>query len=162
MLCPMSRAVHVEELTTVRTSTYPEPFRSRMGERTKRRLGVAFGLAQFGANVVELGPGAQSALRHWHTHEDELLYVLEGELVMVTNDGEQLLGPGSVVGFRAGTDDGHHLINRSTAVARYIEIGSRVKHDGTHYPDDDLMWVERDAEARAAHKAGSMAQSGML
>src|SRR5437660_10092901 len=84
----------------VRGSTYPEPFKSRMGDRVKRRLGEACGLTQFGVNLVTLGPGGQSALRHWHTHEDEFVYVLSGELMLVNNAGEPVLA--------AGMCDRHH------------------------------------------------------
>lgn len=141
----------VEEL---RRSVYPEPFRSRMGDRTKRRLGDAAGLTQFGVNLVTLQPGAQSALRHWHTHEDEFVFVLEGELVLVTDAGEQLLGASTCAGYPAGSTDAHHFVNRSGAVARFLEIGSRVDADVAHYPDDDLMWSVDDGGFHAAHKDG--------
>ena len=141
----------IEEL---RRSVYPEPFRSRMGDRTKRRLGDAAGLTQFGVNLVTLQPGAQSALRHWHTLEDEFVFVLEGELVLVTDAGEQLLGPGTCAGYPAGSTDAHHFVNRGPAVARFLEIGSRVDADVAHYPDDDLMWSVDDTGFHAAHKDG--------
>ena len=136
-------------------SLYPEPFKSRMGDRAKRRLGEAAGLTQFGVNLVELGPHARSALRHFHTHEDELVYVLEGEVVLCTNDGEQLLHAGQFAAFKAGVHDGHCLVNRSKAKVRYLEIGSRIIEDVAHYPDDYLMWSkdERGREV-AAHKDG--------
>jgi uncharacterized cupin superfamily protein len=94
-------------------STYPDRFRGRVGGRRKRALGDLFGLDQFGVNLTELPPGAASALRHWHSHEDELVYVLEGEATLITGAGEELLRPGDCVGFKAGTADGHHLANRS-------------------------------------------------
>jgi uncharacterized cupin superfamily protein len=103
-----------------RGSTYPEPFRSRMGERVKRRLGDACGLTRFGVNLVMLPPGGQSALRHWHTHEDEFVYVLEGQVVLVTDAGEQVLHAGDCAGYPAGRHDGHHFVNRSGAPARYL------------------------------------------
>lgn len=137
-----------------RGSGYPEPFRSRMGDRPKRRLGNACGLTRFGVNLVTLGPGAQSALRHWHTAEDEFVYVLEGELVLVTDDGEQKLHAGDCAGYPAGRRDGHHFINRSGAPARYLEIGDRTKGDFAIYPDDDLMWVEDGRGKVATHKDG--------
>jgi uncharacterized cupin superfamily protein len=133
-------------------SSYPEPFRSRMGDRKKRRLGDAFGLTQFGVNLVTLGPGAQSALRHWHTLEDELVYVLSGEVVLRTNGGEQVLRAGTCAGFKGGIRDGHHFLNRSDAPAQYLEIGSRVPGDNAFYPDDDVVWVEIDGETHAAHR----------
>jgi len=137
-----------------RGSGYPEPFRSRMGDRAKRRLGDALGLTRFGVNLVTLGPGGQSALRHWHTHEDEFVYVLEGELVLVTDAGEQVLAAGMCAGYPAGSTDAHHFVNRSAAVARFLEIGSRTDADVAHYPDDDLMWSVDDGGFHAAHKDG--------
>src|SRR5512140_1598432 len=109
-----------------RGSGYPEPYRSRMGDRVKRRLGDAFGLTGFGVNLVTLGPGGQSALRHWHTQEDEFVYVLEGEVVLVTGAGETPLRAGMCAGYPAGRPDGHHMINRAAAPARYLEVGTRI------------------------------------
>ena len=138
----------------VRGSGYPEPYRSRMGDRAKRRLGNACGLTQFGVNLVSLGPGGQSALRHWHTLEDEFVYVLEGEVVLVTDAGEQVLTVGMCAGYPAGSRDAHHFINRSAATAQYLEVGTRVKADWAIYPDDDLMWRDDGSGMYAAHKDG--------
>jgi uncharacterized cupin superfamily protein len=135
-------------------SAYPEPFRSRMGQRAKKRLGDAVGLTRIGVTLVTLQPGAQSALRHWHTLEDEFVYVLEGELALVTNGGEQMLTAGMCAGYRAGVRDAHHFVNRSAHPARYLEIGNRVDGDNALYPDDDLMWGEDEAGAFAARKDG--------
>jgi uncharacterized cupin superfamily protein len=149
-------AVHVSTLDAVKHATYPEPFRSRMGDREKRRLGERFGLSQFGANLVTLGPGGQSALRHWHSHEDELVYILSGELVLVTDAGEQAVGAGMVVGFPGGSQDAHHFVNRSDAPAQYLEIGSRIEEDNAYYPDDDLEWREVEpGRWIGAHKDGT-------
>ncbi len=136
----------------VRGSSYPEPFRSRMGDRAKRKLGDACGLTKMGVNLVTLGPGGQSALRHWHTLEDEMVYVLSGEVVLVTDSGEQPLTAGMCAGYPAGVRDGHHLVNRSAAPAQYLEIGNRIDGDNAFYPDDDLVWVEIDGQARTAHR----------
>jgi uncharacterized cupin superfamily protein len=122
-----------------------------MGDRVKRRLGDACGLTHFGVNVVTLGPGGQSALRHWHTLEDEFVYVLEGTVVLVTDAGEQELRAGDCAGYPAGTGDGHHMINRSGAPARYLEIGNRDEADEGHYPDDDLAFA---ADGSYVHKDG--------
>ena len=135
-------------------SGYPEPFRARVAGRAKRKLGDACGLTKFGVNLATLAPGAQSALRHWHTLEDEFVYVLTGELVLVTNAGEQILTPGSCAGYPAGKRDGHHFVNRSDTAATYLEVGSRIEGDNAFYPDDDLMWCEDEAGAYAAHKDG--------
>ena len=126
-----------------------------MGDRVKRRLGEACGLTHFGVNLVDLGPGGQSALRHWHSHEDELVYVLSGELVLVTDEGEQVLTAGMAAGFPAGAANGHHFINRSDLPAQYIEIGDRIPEDLAHYPDDDLQWLETPDGHVPAHKDGS-------
>ena len=127
----------------VRGSGYPEPFRSRMGDRVKRRLGDVCGLTKFGVNRVTLGPGGQSALRHWHTLEDEFVYVLSGEVVLVSEAGEQ-----------AGKRDAHHFVNRGAVPAVYLEIGDRIDGDNAFYPDDDLMWCDGGDGAYAAHKDG--------
>ena len=121
-----------------RPSNYPEPFASRMAGRQKRALGDAFGLRNFGVNLTRLAPGAVSALRHAHTAQDELIYVLEGEAVLITDEGETLLAPGMCAGFRAGTGNAHHLVNRSEREVVYLEIGDRSPGDRVSYPDDDL------------------------
>ena len=123
-----------------RTSTnYPEQYRARIQGRAKRALGDLFGLDQFGVNLTELAPGAYSALRHWHSHEDELVYILEGEPTLITDAGQEVLNAGDCVGFKAGVADGHHLVNRTDKPVRYLEIGSRrVEIDAAFYPDDDM------------------------
>lgn len=120
-------------------SNYPQQFKSVVAGRVKKRLGNAAGLKNFGVNWVKLAPGSCSALRHWHTRQDELIYVLEGEVTLVTNSGEEVLQPGMVAGFRAGDADGHHLVNRSQADVVYLEIGDRTPDDLANYPDDDLI-----------------------
>jgi uncharacterized cupin superfamily protein len=147
-------ALDPETVEEVRRSGYPEPFRSRMGDRAKRKLGDACGLTKFGVNLVTLGPGGQSALRHWHTLEDEFIYVLSGEVVLVTNEGEQVLTAGMCAGYPAGAKNGHHFVNRSSAPARYLEIGDRTPGDNAFYPDDDLVWSEDENGAYTAHKDG--------
>src|SRR5262245_66047852 len=111
------------------SSGYPEPLRRVIAGRQRKRLGNAAGLDQFGVNLTTLRPGAASALRHWHAKEDELVFVLEGQVVLVEDDGETLLKPGDAAGFKANSGNGHHLVNRTTADAVYLEIGSRSKHE---------------------------------
>jgi uncharacterized cupin superfamily protein len=147
-------ALDASTVPETRGSGYPEPYRSRMGDRVKRRLGDACGVTAFGVNLVTLGPGGQSALRHWHTLEDEFVYVLSGEVVLVTDAGEQTLSAGMCAGYPAGRRDGHHFVNRSAAPARYLEIGTRVKGDFAIYPDDDLVWRDDGDGHYAAHKDG--------
>ncbi len=137
----------------VRTgSGYPLPFRLASSKRQKRALGDAAGLTQFGVNLTRLPPGEWSAQRHWHSHEDELVYVIEGELVLITQAGEERLGPGDCAAFRAGVADGHHLVNRSGADAVYLEVGGRSEDDACHYPDVDMHLTS----AGFAHKDGTL------
>jgi uncharacterized cupin superfamily protein len=135
-------------------TNYPQPFAQRVAGRHRRRLGNAFGLNNFGVNLVTLAPGGQSALRHWHTKQDEFVFVLEGELVLVTDAGRQLLGPGMCAGYPAGKDDGHHLINESGKPARYLEVGDRTPGDAGAYPDDDLAAQMKDGKWMFTHKDG--------
>ena len=136
------------------TTRYPDPFRELVALRMKRKLGDACGLTQFGVNLVTMAPGAQSALRHWHSLQDEFVYVVAGEVVLVTNDGEQVLGPGMCAGYPAGKRDAHHFVNKGSAPATYLEVGTRVPGDNAFYPDDDLMWCEDESGVFAAHKDG--------
>lgn len=131
-------AIRAHDLPARTSSLYPEPFRSRVLPREKRALGDAFGLSTFGVNLTVLHPGAESSMRHWHSHEEELIYVLDGEVVLITDAGEQVLGPGMVVGFRAGDPDAHQLVNRSDRPATYLEVGGRDARDVATYPDEDL------------------------
>lgn len=120
-------------------SGYPDPYRARVAGRTKVKLGDRFGLKNFGVNLTRLEPGSESALRHWHSRQDEFVFVLEGTLVLVTDDGERELGPGMCAGFPGGTGNGHHLVNRSDRTAVYLEMGDRSPGDEAQYPDDDLL-----------------------
>ena len=136
-------------------SPFPEPFRSRLRARSKRRLGDACGLRQLGVNLVTIPPGGESALRHWHTLEDEFVYMLSGELVLITDEGEQTLTTGMCAGYPARTRNAHHMVNRGREPATYLEVGSRVEGDAAFYPDDDLMWIEREDGRTVVHKDGT-------
>jgi uncharacterized cupin superfamily protein len=131
------------------TTNYPAPHAAVVRGRSKRPLTAALGLTQFGVNVTELAAGAASALRHWHSHEDEFVFVLEGSPTLITNEGEQLLSPGQCAGFPAGVANGHHLINRTSAIVRFLEVGTRDDRDEANYPDVDL----RCAAGRYTSKA---------
>jgi uncharacterized cupin superfamily protein len=122
------------------SSGYPEPFRSRVLPREKRALGDALGLTQIGVNLTTLPPGKESSMRHFHTREDELVFVIEGEVVLVTDEGEQILTAGTCAGFPAGAENGHQLVNRSDRPARYLEISSRDAEDAAVYSDVDLAY----------------------
>jgi len=140
------------------SSGYPEPYRSRVLPRKKLRLGDALGLTQIGVNLTTLSPGKESGMRHWHTHEDEFVYVLEGEVVLRTEGGEQLLTAGMCAGFCAGATEGHQLINRSAQAAVYLEISNRATHaDTVHYsdPDVDMVWNAPSARGRFTRRDGS-------
>ena len=133
---------------------YPEPFRQAVLGRSRKRLGNAVGLDQFGVNLTTLKPGASSALRHWHEKEDELVYILEGEVALIEDEGETVLKPGDAAGFKANTPNGHHLVNRTQRDAVYLEIGTRSKHETASYPDVDLVAVRDDAGMRYTRKNG--------
>jgi uncharacterized cupin superfamily protein len=139
----------------LRTGTsYPEPLRDMVKGRERKPLGDAGGLTQFGVNYTRLRPGAASAHRHWHEREDEFVYVLEGELVLVEDDGETVLGPGDAAAFKSGVANGHHLVNRSDRDAVVLEIGTRGSHERCHYPDVDLEMVSDASGNRQLHKSG--------
>jgi uncharacterized cupin superfamily protein len=135
-------------------SGYPKPFDAPIEGREKRALGDALDLTQFGVNLVTLAPGAWSSQRHWHVREDEFVYVLEGEVVLVTDAGEQVLGPGMAAGFPAGKADGHHLINRSGAPVLYLELGTRAHDETAHYSDVDLQARKVGGRLVYTHKNG--------
>ena len=139
-----------------RLSWYPAAFAKSMEGRTKRPLGDLFGLSNFGVNIVHLVPGARSALRHAHTRQDEFVYVVEGEPTLVTDAGDTPLKPGMCAGFKAGTGDGHHLVNRSAQDVVYLEIGDRSPGDDVDYPDDDIrVRTGPDGRKRYERKDGT-------
>jgi uncharacterized cupin superfamily protein len=146
----------IEAPPRARPSFYPAPFAKAMEGRTKRPLGDLFGLSNFGVNIVHLAPGARSALRHAHTRQDEFVYVVEGEPTLVTDVGDTPLKPGMCAGFKAGTGDAHHLVNRSARAVVYLEVGDRSAGDEVGYPDDDLaVRVGPDGKRRYEHKDGT-------
>jgi uncharacterized cupin superfamily protein len=128
-------------------SNYPEPFRQVTIGRHRKRLGNAVGLDQIGVNLTTLRPGSASSQRHWHENEDELVYMLEGEVVLVEDDGETVLKPGDAAGWKAGARNGHCLINRTDRDAIFLEIGTRAKRERAHYSDIDMR-VERDEKGQ--------------
>jgi uncharacterized cupin superfamily protein len=134
---------------------YPPPHDERVAGRSKKRLGDAAGLTQFGVNLTTLKPGSASALRHWHENEDEFVYVLEGELTLVEDEGEIVMRPGDAAGFKAQVANGHHFVNRSNRDAIYLEIGSRAERERVHYPDVDLAVVKDETGVRYARKDGT-------
>lgn len=134
-------------------SGYPKPFDAPCATRTRKRLGDAGGLRDFGVNLMTLPPGGWSSQRHWHSHEDEFVWVIEGELVLVENEGETLLRAGDCAAFPKNSGNGHHLINRSTVMAVYLEAGSRQPQDLTTCSDIDMQSANSDG--RFVHKDGT-------
>ncbi|MHA6287473.1 cupin domain-containing protein [Maricaulis sp. CAU 1757] len=128
----------VSEVEEVRGTAYPPPYDAPCRKRGARKLADAAGLSQFGANLVRLPPGVWTGQRHWHSHEDELVLVLEGEAVLVTDAGEEMVRTGEAVGFRAGEPDAHHFINRSERDCVLLAIGTRDDADACSYPDIDM------------------------
>jgi uncharacterized cupin superfamily protein len=141
--------------TRVGSPNYPAPFRHVCAGRHKTALGNAVRLTQFGVNLTRLEPGAASALRHWHENEDEFVYVLEGELVLIEDEGATVLKPGDCAGFKASVPNGHHLVNKTERDALYLEIGTRAATERAHYPDDDLKFERDEKQLRILHKSGA-------
>jgi uncharacterized cupin superfamily protein len=127
-----------KELPEQSSTGYPEPYKSRVAGRHRRRLGDRAGLKNFGVNLTRLDPGAESSMRHWHIKQDEFIYVLEGEVTLVTDAGRQKLVPGMAAGFPAGKANGHQLVNETEKPVLYLEIGDRTPDDSASYPDVDL------------------------
>jgi uncharacterized cupin superfamily protein len=138
-------------------SRYPAPFDEPCLKRSWLRLGDAAGLTQFGVNLLRLPPGVWSSQRHWHAHEDEFVYVLSGEVVLVTDDGEETLGPGDCAGFKAGDRNGHCLQNKAREDAEILVMGARSDEDHGEYSDIDMLFSPRryTKGGRYRHKDGT-------
>jgi uncharacterized cupin superfamily protein len=145
--------IDVSAVPARKGSGYPALFASPCSMRTRRRVGDAGGLRDFGVNLMTLPPGGWSSQRHWHSHEDELVFLLEGELALLEDGGETMLRAGDFAAFPKGTGNGHHLINRSATLAVYLEVGSRNPHDVTTCSDIDMM--SSSADGRFVHKDGT-------
>jgi len=140
---------------SVRTrGVYPDPWGAVTQGREKTVLGDVAGLMQFGVNLTRLKPGAASALRHWHETEDEFVYVLEGEIMLIEDDGTTVLRPGDAAGFKAGVSNGHHLVNKSQRDALYLEVGTRAKRERAHYSDVDLVYDRDESSFRFSRRSG--------
>jgi uncharacterized cupin superfamily protein len=157
-MAEQSRTIAVEAAKVaprVRPSVYPEPFASRMAGRQKRALGDLFGLTNFGVNLTRLASGAVSSLRHAHSRQDEFVYILQGQPTLHTDEGLTRLSPGMCAGFKAGTGNGHCLINETSEEVVYLEVGDRTEGDEGAYPDDDLKASLVQGKWRFVHKDGS-------
>jgi uncharacterized cupin superfamily protein len=151
----MEKRIDIAALTPIIGTLYPPPFDAPCRARERTKLGDAAGLSQFGVNLLRLPPGAWSSQRHWHTKEDEFVYVLSGEVVLVTDGGEEILRAGDAAGFPAGDTNGHCLQNRSDREARVLEIGTRVPGDTGHYSDIDMVAPAGGKPAIYAHRDGT-------
>jgi uncharacterized cupin superfamily protein len=151
----MSKKIDPATLTPVLGTTYPPPFDKRCLSRERTKLGDAANLTQFGVNLLRLPPGAWSSQRHWHTHSDEFVFVLSGEVTLVTDAGAEALRPGEAAGFKAGDANGHCLQNRSNADATVLEIGTRVAEDGAVYSDIDMLAPAGGQPAAYTHRDGT-------
>jgi uncharacterized cupin superfamily protein len=145
--------INIAAVPKIQGVGYPPPFDAPCADRIRQRLGNAGGLTDFGVNLMRLPPGNWSSQRHWHSHEDEFVYILEGELILVEDNGETLLRAGDCAAFCKGSGNGHHMINRSGATAVYLEVGSRALADLTTCSDIDMM--SANAGGRFVHKDGS-------
>ncbi len=148
-------ALDPKTLTAKKGSDYPEPFDAAAAGRERRALGDALGLKNFGVNLLHLPPGNASSQRHWHSRQDEFVYIIEGEVVLVTDAGEQMLRAGMVAGFPAGSGDGHHLINRSDRDVICLEVGDRTANDDCDYSDIDMLVRWFDGVEKYVHKDGT-------
>ncbi len=142
-----------------RGTSYPPPYDRGFEGRLKRRLTEALGLSQFGVNLVTLEPGAMSSQRHWHQKEDEFVFVLQGPITLITDEGARELSDGMVVGFPAGVPNGHHLVNRSDGPVTYLEVGTRSLEEVAEYPDIDLRAIKENGVFRFTTKAGESLSS---
>ena len=150
----MSKRINLQEVATIAGAGYPAPFDRPCSGRRRQRIGDAARLTDFGVNLLRLQPGAWSSQRHWHSAEDEFIYVLEGEVVLVTDAGEEVLRGGDCAGFKSGIHDGHHLQNRTDRDAVVLEIGTRkTEEDEGDYPDIDLRFLK--GQGGYVHKDGT-------
>jgi uncharacterized cupin superfamily protein len=146
--------IDIDKIPLDASTNYPPPFNKAVAGRARRRLGKAAGLTQFGVNICTLKPGAASSQRHWHENEDELVYVLQGEVVLCEDGGETVLKAGGAAAWKAGVANGHCLINRSDRDAVVIEVGSRAAQERAHYSDIDMQVVRDHKSFRYLHKNG--------
>lgn len=135
----MAKKIKVEDVQAIVGTLYPSPFDGPCRSRERRKIGDAAGLTQFGVNILALPPGAWSSQRHWHTESDEFIYVIKGEVTLVTDEGAEVLEAGDAAGFKAGDTNGHCLQNRTQEAVLVLEIGTRCESDGANYPDIDLV-----------------------
>lgn len=145
--------VNIDAVPVQKGTGYPPQFNAASAERLRQRVGDAVGLRDFGVNLTRLPPGNWSSQRHWHSHEDEFIYLIQGELTLIEDSGETMLCAGDCAAFPKGTGNGHHMINRSNEVAIYLEVGSRHRDDLATCSDVDMM--SANADGRFVRKDGT-------
>jgi uncharacterized cupin superfamily protein len=146
--------IDIDKIVIDSATGYPAPFNKAVEGRSRKRLGNAIGLAQFGVNICTIKPGAASSQRHWQHNEDEFVYMLEGEVVLCEDSGETVLKPGDAAGWKAGVANGHCLINRSNRDAVILEVGTRAPAEKVTYSDIDMLYERDDAGRRYTRKSG--------
>ena len=151
----MGKRIDSSTIEPIVGTLYPPPFDEPCRARERKRLGDAAGLTQYGVNLLRLPPGAWSSQRHWHAEQDEFIFVVSGEVMLVTDQGEEILRAGDSAGFKAGDPNGHCLQNRSTADAVVLEMGTRIKGDSAVYPDIDMIAPAGGQPAQYCHKDGT-------
>lgn len=151
----MGKRIDVSALPSVVGTLYPTPFDGPCRARERIKLGDEAGLTQFGVNLSKLPPGTWSSQRHWHSSADEFIYVVAGEVVLVTDEGEEVLKAGDAAGFKAGDDNGHTFQNRSAADVLILEIGTRDDADVGYYSDIDMVAPAAGKPAIYAHRDGT-------
>jgi uncharacterized cupin superfamily protein len=151
----MNKRIDITALTPVVGTLYPPPFDAPCRARERTRLGDPAGLTQFGVNLLRLPPGAWSSQRHWHTGSDEFVYILSGEVVLVTESGDEVLHSGDAAGFPARDTNGHCLQNRSEREALVLEVGTRVPGDTAYYSDIDMVSPAGGKPAIYTHRDGA-------
>jgi len=150
----LGKRINPESIGPIIGTLYPPPFHKRCRKRERKKLGDAAGLTQFGVNLLRLPPNVWSSQRHWHTHSDEFIYVLSGEVVLVTDEGAETLRPGDAAGFKAGDPNGHCLQNRSDSDAMVLEIGTRLEADTGTYSEIDMLAPAGGNPAIYTHRDG--------
>jgi len=147
--------IELHTLREINACGYPAPFNEIAKGRFRKRLGDAGGLSQFGVNLTRLEPGSASAQRHWHESEDEFVFIVSGQVVLIEDEGETLLKAGDAAAFKAGVQNGHHLVNQSDRDVLYLEVGTRALQERGDYPDIDMRFESRNGGVRFLHKDGT-------